>query len=121
MIERALDINWDFTFGKGKSNFLSGNLAIAQNIKTHLLSFYKDCFFDTEAGVDWFRLLGSLGQITNKTEIQLRTRAIILQCYGVVRIVSLSSSVSGRALSLSYIIDTIYTSNFSQSLEVYNV
>ena len=119
MIIRALDTLWDFTFGKGKSNYLTKDLAIAENIKTKLLSFYKDCFFDTEAGVDWFRLLGTLGQISNKAEILLRTRAIILGCYGVVRIVSLTSSVSGRALSISYTIDTIYTSAFTQSLEVY--
>lgn len=121
MIIRALDINWDFTFGKGKSDYMTGNLAIAENIKTKLLSFYRDCFFDVEAGVDWFRLLGTLGQISNKTEIELRTRAIILQCYGVVRIVSLSSSITSlRKLSLSYVVDTVFTSAFSQSLEVYN-
>lgn len=121
MIVRALDTDHDWTFGKGKSDYLRDNKAIAQNIKTKLLSFYKDCFFDTEAGVDWFRLLGTLGQKDNKLEIELRTREIILQCYGVVRIVNLTSSVSSRGLSINYTVDTIYTSAFSQSLEVYNV
>lgn len=74
MIVRALDSNGDWTFGKGKNDYLSGNAAVAQLIKTRLLSFLGDCFFDTGAGLDWFTYLGSKDQ----TAVNLAVAAVIL-------------------------------------------
>jgi hypothetical protein len=116
MIIRALDsTNKDWTFGVGKHNYFFDQNAIAQNIETRLLSFYRDCFFDRDAGVDWFRLLGTK---TTEQEITLSCRRIILQSYGVVKINSLSVSYTGRRLFITYDIDTIFTSKYSQSVEV---
>ena len=33
--------------------------AVVQNIKTRLQSFFGDCYFDVDAGVDWFTYLGT--------------------------------------------------------------
>jgi hypothetical protein len=112
---RALDTTNDWTFGVGRNNFLSTQKAIIENIDTRLLSFFKDCFFDMNSGIDWFRLLGTK---STKEEIILSCRRVILQSYGVVRVNSLSVSQLGRNLSLIYNIYSIYTSAFSQSLEV---
>ena len=115
MIIRALDTNHDFTFGIGKNNYLHGQAAIAENIDTRLLSFVNDCFFDINAGVDWFRLLGTH---STEQEIILSCRRVILQAYGVVRVNRFSVSYTGRTLRLEYNIDTIFTSQFTQALEV---
>lgn len=117
MIFRNL-VDGDWTFGKGKENYLFAQNAISMNIKTRLLSFLNDCFFDMGAGIDWFTYLG----VPNKSdEIILRSRVIILQSYGVVKINSLVNQLSStRQLSLEYNIDTIYTQNFKQQLEVVN-
>lgn len=49
---RALDENHDWTLGhKTKSN------AIAQNVKTEILSLYNDWFLDYENGIRWFNYL----------------------------------------------------------------
>jgi hypothetical protein len=115
MITRALDVDHDWTFGIGKNNYLTEQKAIVQDINTRLLSFFRDCFFDMDAGIDWFRLLGTK---STEQEIILSCRGVILQSFGVVRVNSISSSVSGRRIYLTYNIDTIYTTQFSQALEV---
>ena len=46
MIFRSLDELGDWNFGKGVQDFVSGNDAIALNIKTRIQSWVGDCFFD---------------------------------------------------------------------------
>lgn len=115
MIIRALDSLGDWTFGIGKNNYFFDQKAIVENIQTRLLSFFRDCFFDMNAGIDWFRLLGTK---STEQEIILSCRRVILQSYGVAKVNDISVSYTGRDLRLVYNIDTIYTSKFSQDLEV---
>lgn len=117
MIIRALDINHDWTLGKGKENYLSGQLAIAENIQTRILSFVNNCFFDMTAGIDWFTLLGTPN---TSQQILLNVRAVILQSYGVVSVnsLTLNSIDSTRKATLTYNINTIYTQNYTQTLQV---
>lgn len=119
MIIRALTTDHDWTFGKGSENYLAGQLAIAENVQTRLLSFLNDCFFDMGAGIDWFTYLG----LPNKSnEIVLRARAVILQSYGVVSVgnILLNTTTASRSALLTYTINTIYTQNYTENLEVIN-
>lgn len=59
MLTRSLDTNHDWNFGNGKQHYLDEKSALNQNVQTTLLSFVGDCFFDLEAGIDWFNFLGS--------------------------------------------------------------
>ena len=121
MIIRALDTAYDFTFGKGRQDYLTDNNAIALNIRTRLFEFLNDCFFNTEAGLDWFRLLGTKA---TQQEIILSCRSVILQSYGVVQINRIDASFNdNRQLTLSFEVDTIFTLNprtapISQTIEV---
>ena len=63
MIIRALDSNKDWTYGKGKNDYNSGNNAAQELINTRLYSFLGDCFFDMQAGIDWFNFMSSKNQI----------------------------------------------------------
>lgn len=107
MIVRALDAEHDWTFGKGKNNYLSRSDAIAQDLECRLLSFLGDCFFDITAGIDWFGLLGN----RNRRALELNIASVILNTAGVTALVQLSTSVDPdtRVLNISYVVNTIYT------------
>jgi hypothetical protein len=108
---RALDSNGDWTFGKGKANFLTFVDAINQSIQTRLKSFLGDCFFDSGAGIDWFTRLGENNDLT----LQLEIGTILLNTYGVngVLELSLTRDPETRALTLSYQVSTIYSVSVS--------
>ncbi len=117
MIIRALTSDHDWTFGQGKSNYLSNNNAIAENIQTRLLSFLGDCFFDMQAGIDWISLLGTKN---TKDEIVLSCKAVISNSYGVVRVNSVDIVATNdiRRAVITYNIDSIFSTSFTQSTGV---
>ena len=115
MIHRALDADNDWKMGKGLQSFLFDNAAIAMNIKTRLLSFFGDCFWDIMAGIDWSRLLSDKN---TQKELELTIRAKILESYGVVKINSLDVSLETdtRDFSIQFNIDTIFSSNYTSEV-----
>ncbi len=117
MIFRALGTDNDWTFGKGNENYLRGQDAVAANIRTRLLSFLNNCFFDTNAGVDWILYLGSLNK---QDELVLRARVVILQSYGVVSVNSIAFNLNRvtRQGVLTYNINTIYTAQYQENIQV---
>lgn len=111
---RAVDVNHEWMFGKGRNDYITDNLAIGQNIKTRLLSFLGDCFFDQTAGIDWFNYLGG----KDRFALELAIRAIILNTEGVTGINQLFSNLfQDRLLSVSYSVFTVY-SQVSNTVEV---
>jgi hypothetical protein len=110
MIVRALDLNHDWTFGKGKNNYLVNNSAVAQLIQTNLLSYTGDCFFDLEAGIDWLNIIGS----KNVPQAQLAINNTILNTPYVQSTVELSINLNqNRSLSITYQVVTLYSQNKS--------
>lgn len=102
-IVRALDVNDDWTFGRGRNNYLSGRDAIAQDIVTRLRSFLGDCFFATQDGIDWFNLLGNKSEVA----INLSVGSVILNTTGVTSILELSFELDeNRALTIAYSVNT---------------
>ena len=112
---RQLSGNGDWSFGHGLQEYATKNDAIGFNIQTNLLSFLKDCWFAPNAGIDWLRLLGTPGTMQ---EIQLNVKGIILQCYGVTKVNSVFANKVGRGLTITYNINTIFSQNFSNTVEV---
>lgn len=119
MIIRAIDETGDWTFGKGKQNYKTGAAAIAQDVQTKLLQFLGEAFWDTAAGIDWINLMR---QKNRQNQIALSCRAVILKAQGVVRVseVSVSFNEASRGLLIKYSLDTIYSRNVSQTVEVTN-
>jgi hypothetical protein len=113
MIIRNLDSNGDWTFGQGKQNYLTGNAAIGLNIRTRLLSWVNDCFFDLRAGIDWTNRLGSKNQ---RSLLEADLRRVILQSYGVTGIVSFDTVLNGRTFSARYSVNTIFSTEFTDSV-----
>jgi len=113
MIFRNLDNDGDWTFGNGTGNYVDLNDAIGLNIKTRLNSWLNDCFFDTQAGVDWFNRLGSKNQ---RALLEADLRRIILTSDGVTGILSFDTILDGRNFTANYSIQTIYSQSFIDSV-----
>jgi hypothetical protein len=83
------------------------------NIKTRLLEWVGNCFFNLNAGIDYMNLLDK-GQ---KDNLLLAIKYIILTSEGVIRLNQLSAELdSKRNLAVSYEIDTIYGSLFQNMI-----
>ena len=95
----------DWTFGRGRADYVKDQAAIAQNIKTRLLSFKNDWFLDIDANIDWMNLLGQRG--TEKI-IENEVARVILTTSGVVRINSLSLQNKERRVIIEADIATIF-------------
>ncbi len=104
MIIRAIDESYDWLFGKGRNDYLSGNSAIIQNINTRLNSFLGDCFFDLNGGLDWFNLLGGKNQLA----LNLAISARILNTPFVVQLTQLFINLDHRTrrLTVKYTVKT---------------
>ncbi len=115
MIFRNLDSGGDWVFGNGKGNYKSENQAIILNIRTRIYSWFGDCFFDTQAGIDWLNRLGSRNQ---RELLEADLRRIITQTDGVTGILDLSTDLTNRGFSAQYEITTIYSRSYVDLIEV---
>lgn len=105
MIVRALDFNNDWTFGSGKNNYKSKIMATSQNIQTRLSSFVGDCFFATDAGIDWFNLLGSKQELALKLAIS----SVIINTQDVTGLKQLFLLLNDqRRFTISYSVQTTF-------------
>lgn len=105
-IVRAIDSSGDWLFGKSLNDYVSKNAAVQQDIKTRILEFLGNCFFNTVAGIDWFNLLGS----KNELALSLAISAVILNTENVTSILQLRISLNAaRALFVSYQVQTTYS------------
>lgn len=105
MITRAIDSENDWEFGTGKQDYLTEKDALPQNIKTRLQSFKGDCFFDLDAGVDWWAYLGTKNQTALKNAIVKQ----ILNTNGVQSVQEIDLTLDeNRSLSVSYKVRTIW-------------
>lgn len=103
---RALDKSNDWTFGRGKFNYLTGKDAINQNVKTRLKSFKYDNPYDTDANIDWIGLFGSKG---TQDDILNEIERVVLGTEGVTELTSLEVTATvNRAQSISLSYNTIY-------------
>jgi hypothetical protein len=106
-IVRGLDQNHDWLFGIGKNAYLSQTQAIAQQIRSRLLEFKRDCFWNVQAGVDWFKYLGGKDQLG----LDLAVRTVILNTPQVTGLKSLVLNLNHktRELKLQYEAVTVFS------------
>ncbi len=107
MIIRATTATNDWTFGKGLQDYFFNEAAVEANIRTKLLEWVGDCFFNQLAGVDWKNRL-DIGQQAN---VAVEVKQVILQCFGVVQILNFQASFSSstRFDQIAATIQTIYS------------
>lgn len=105
----------DWTFGKGKNNYVKENAALGLNIRTRIQSWLNDCFFNTKAGIDWTNRIGSKNQ---RALLEADIRRQILQATGVTGILEFSTELDGRNFTANYTITTIYSKSFRDSVKL---
>ena len=105
MLFRNLDADGDWTFGKGKSNYVERNAAAGLNIKTRLYSWFGDCFFAQTEGLDWVNRLGSKNQ---RDLLEADLRRIVLQSEDVTGIINFDTILVGRKFTANFSVTTVY-------------
>lgn len=108
---RVLDSNWDWNYGRGIQDYASASLAIAYDIKTKILSWYRDCFFAMEDGIDWKNILGSK---VSKEDADAAIKKIIATEDGVSELLFFDSSVEQR----KYQCTARYKDIYGETIEV---
>lgn len=104
-IVRSLDEDGDFTFGKGRSNYIESENALRQNVVTRLKQYKNNWEFDKTLGIDYDYFL-STKQSRRSLEDQIRI--MILSTPDVRRIIDLSVTVNEREMTLKATISSIY-------------
>lgn len=102
---RTLDGNWDWNFGRGLSDYSDEAISIAYDVKSKILSWYGDCFFDADAGIDWKNILGTKDQ---KETLDLSIKRIILEEENVTELTFFESSIIDRKYTCTARFKTIY-------------
>ena len=115
MLTRSIDGANDWNFGNGIQNYLSEKNAVGQNIKTRIQSFYRDCFFSPEDGIDWFTFLGS----KNQTGLKNSIAKTILNTTGVFSLDELRITLSpDRELLIEYIVTTLWSETINSTVNL---
>ena len=113
MITRSIDSSYDWSFGKGKQDYLSDSNALIQNINTRLMSFVGDCYFDQNAGIDWFLYLGS----KNINGLKLSVGSVISSTDGVQDVTELNFTLdSKRQLLIQYAVTSSWSTALSGTI-----
>lgn len=108
---RRLDENWDYVFGHGKTDYLTGREAVGQAVKSRLLLLYGEWWEDLEDGLPLFeRILASSGSDANKKAVDIIFARRIGDTTGVLNASWYDSSFdrNKRAYSFSCRVDTVY-------------
>ena len=110
---RNLDSDGDWSFGNGRNCYVAGNQAIGLNIKTRLLSWFGDCFFDMAAGIDWLNRLGSKNQ---RKLLEADLKRVIVSSFGVTGINNFDTVLNVRAFTANYSVNTAYSAAYQSSI-----
>lgn len=111
---RNLDRAGDFTFGKGLQDYVTGQDAIALDIKTAIKVWTGNCSWALQFGVNWTQFLDKNQEPALLSALQ----ALILSRDGVTGINQLSAVLErgSRHLTVEYDVATIYTQSFQDSI-----
>lgn len=112
---KALDKDGDWTFGRGKADYLRGINAISQNIETRLGEYTGDWYNDETSGIDYTYYLSNK---QTRTALESAIRERILGTEDVKSITFFESKLSDRSLSIVCTVSTIYSTAITINLNV---
>jgi len=93
MIVSALDKDDDWTFGRGRKNYITGSTAITQKAKCRVRSFKNDNPLNMDDNIDWINLMS---EKNTEQETLREIERVVLATDGVMRIVELSMTVNKK-------------------------
>lgn len=103
---RNVDINWDWNFGHGQTDYSRTLKAIELDIQMRLKEWYGDCYFNLERGIPWNIRLGTHNQ---KELLDEDVQNTVLSVEGVLNIFNFTSSVTGRRYTCQFEVFTVYS------------
>jgi len=115
---RILDLNDDYSFGRGQQNLTYGIYAVTQAIKTRLNLLKGEWWENTEEGLPLFQsILGQIGTSNNLSIADSLVKERIIGTQDVISIESFSSTYENRSYSFSCTVNTKYgTTNVGTTL-----
>jgi hypothetical protein len=117
MIYRKLDNDGDYSFGRGKQDFVSDVNAVAQAIKTRLLLLVGEWWEDQADGTPMFQsILGIPGSDENIESADLIIKDRILDTPYVTEIITYSSNYEKRHLDVKYTVNTSFGSTVTDTI-----
>lgn len=105
----------DWSFGRGRANYKSASDAVGQNIVTRLRSFKRDWYLDSEANVDWLRLLSTRG-IRTET-IRQQVERVVRSTEGVARVDRIQANLNRATRNLTITVNVVDVYNERLLLE----
>lgn len=106
---RILDVNGDYSFGKGQQNITYGTFAVAQAIKTRLLLLKGEWWENKEEGLPLFQdILSTSGGVNNLAIVDNLIKERIIKTKDVIGIKDFQSNFDNRIYSFSCKVDTKY-------------
>lgn len=113
---RNLNAAGDWLFGKGLQDYLTGQAAIALDIRTYLLLWTGNAFWALQAGVNWRQYLDK----NQEQKLLAGLQSAILDRFGVMGINLLSARLDPqtRNIIIDYDVQTIYTQSFKESITI---
>ena len=117
---RKNDQNNDWLFGYSDATYCVNNaIGVAQKIKTRLLEWVDDCFFNRPAGINYRVRMGQKGQ---RTALDDDIKRIISETEEVVELVEYSSVLYDRDLQVNFSVYHTYSSQlYSDSIVLQGV
>jgi len=91
----------DYSFGNNMQDFLEGQEAIAQAIKTKILLFYGEWWEDVAEGIPMFQSIvgqSNRNNVINALELLLNER--VLEVPGVEVVNEITTALEGRTISV---------------------
>lgn len=113
---RNLTATGDWTFGKGLQSYLTGQAAIALDIRTYLNVWTGNCFWALQAGVNWRQYLDR----NQEAKLLAALQSVLLARFGVmgINLLSVRFDRLTRRLTVAYDVQTIYTQSFKDSITI---
>lgn len=112
---RQLDNNHDWTFGRGKANYLTKSEAIKQCVETKLLAFKNDWVLNRNDGIDWFSYLVKNPDL-NSLKSEIKTE--VFNVDGVVEISLLNVELDNTTRKIN--IHLVYSDKYNETSEIDN-
>ena len=117
---RRNDDNGDWTFGHSLVDYcIDNSQGVGQKIKTRILEWLNDCFFNQTAGIDYRVRMGERNQ---RALLDQDIQKIIANTEEVVSLVEYASSLYDRSLIVDFKVYHIYSElPYSMSIELQGV
>ena len=112
---RTLTSGHDFTYGNNLSGYLQQDAAAIQQVSCRILQVLTECFWDQNAGINWFGWLQSF----DPQGLALALSTVILNTQNVLKVNSTDFDLSvERVFTVNWSVDTVFSQNVTGSVRI---